>query len=192
MTSNGRRYGYRQSYSFPVWNGIFEHRSRIGEAIWVFLWCIDRITREKDGVGIVYGGAPVRIRQMVEDLDFSYHTIERHFKILESGRYVARKRTPCGYVIHVSKSLKFRTEKRLGGSSRNGKSLGEGSAMDGKGSCHGRQIRPAIDGRNKEDVAVDFSKDPASDGQNRSFRSKAKPEPKRDRWGTILADQGVA
>src|ERR1700691_5310766 len=137
MMSNGGRYGYRGSFSFPVWNGIFEHRARISEAIWVFLWCIDRITREKDGIGVVYGGAPVRIRQMAQDLDFSYHTIERHFEILQSGGYIARKRTPYGYVIYVSKSLKFRTKKRLEGSSKNGMSRGEGSAMDGKASCHG-------------------------------------------------------
>ena len=170
MMSNGRRYGYRQSYSFPVWNGIFEHRARIGEAIWVFLWCIDRITREKDGIGIVYGGAPIKIRQMAEDLDFSYRTIERHFEILESGRYVTRKRTPCGYVVHVSKSLKFGAKHRLEGSARDGKSQGEGPATDGKGSCQGWQIGSAMDGRNKEDIAVDYSKESASDGQNLSFK----------------------
>ena len=39
-----RKYGKNRSYPIPVWNGILEHCKKIGPAIWVFLWCLDRIT----------------------------------------------------------------------------------------------------------------------------------------------------
>ena len=68
MKPNGRKYGNRQSHPLPVWNGILDHRERLGGAIWEFLWCLDKITVEKEGVGIVLGGKPIKVEEIVADI----------------------------------------------------------------------------------------------------------------------------
>jgi hypothetical protein len=104
------------SYPVPIWNGIFEHYDRIGDAIWEFLWCIDKITREEDGVGIVLGGMPVKFERIADELKGSYkETVRLHFKLLETEKYIRLRRTPYGHVIEVLNSKKFDIWKRKGG-----------------------------------------------------------------------------
>lgn len=103
-----RRYRGKQSCPIPVWNGVFEHYDRIGEAIWEFLWCLDKITKEADGVGFVLGGSPVKLRAIVDALTGSNReTVRRHMDILEQENYIRRRRTPYGHVIEVLNSRKF-------------------------------------------------------------------------------------
>src|ERR1700730_14360348 len=104
------------SYPVPIWNGIFEHYGRIGDAIWEFLWCIDKITREEDGVGIVLGGMPVKFERIADELKGSHkETVRLHFKLLETEKYIRMRRTPYGHVIEVLNSKKFDIWKRKGG-----------------------------------------------------------------------------
>jgi hypothetical protein len=106
--STERRYRDRRSFPIPVWNGIFEHADRIGEAIWEFLWCIDAITREKNGEGAVFGGAPVKVERISSDLNGSdRESVRRHLKKLESKGYIRLRRTPYGHIIWVQNSKKF-------------------------------------------------------------------------------------
>jgi len=108
MTPHGRKYGEKDSHPNPFWNGIFEHYDRIGDALWEFLWCIDAITREKDGVGLVLGGAPVKVTRIVGDLRKSdRETVRRHLKHLVDEKYIRSRRTPYGQVIEVLNSKKF-------------------------------------------------------------------------------------
>jgi len=103
-----RRYGERDSHPIPLWNGVFEHYGRIGDAIWEFAWCIDKITEERQGVGIVLGGSPVKLRAIVDALKGSNkETVRRHLDGLEKENYIRRRRTPYGYVIEVLNSRKF-------------------------------------------------------------------------------------
>jgi hypothetical protein len=102
-----RLYRGIQSHAIPVWNGIFEHRKKIGEALWEFLWCLDRITSERDAIGLVFGGAPVKIERIIADLGGDKESIRRHLKKLESGKYIRTRRTPYGQVIEVLNSRKF-------------------------------------------------------------------------------------
>jgi len=112
MTANGRKYGDRPSHPIYVWNGVLEakHRKRIGEAIWEFLWCLDRITQERDGVGLVLGGKPVKCEDVAEGFGVSERTTRRHFDILEREGYIERTLTPYGYTIRVRNSRKFRVK----------------------------------------------------------------------------------
>ena len=106
--SSGRKYGDKDSHPIPLWNGIFEHYERIGDAFWEFAWCIDRVTEERDGVGIVLGGVPVKIAAIVADLKGSRReTVRRHMDDLENEKYIHRRRTPYGHVIQVLNSRKF-------------------------------------------------------------------------------------
>jgi hypothetical protein len=108
VTDHGRKYGERDSHPIPLWNGVFEHYSRIGDALWEFAWCIDRITEEREGVGLVLGGVPVKIPTIVADLKGSRReTVRRHLDDLESENYIRRRRTAYGHVIEVLNSRKF-------------------------------------------------------------------------------------
>jgi hypothetical protein len=113
VTDHGRKYGEQESRPIPLWNGVFEHYGRIGDAIWEFAWCIDKITEERDGVGLVLGGAPVKIGTIVRALKGSRReSVRRHMMELEAERYIRRRRTPYGSVIEVLNSLKFGIWKR--------------------------------------------------------------------------------
>lgn len=107
MASHGRKYGDKESRPLPVWNGILDHCERIGCAIWEFLWCIDKVTSESDGSGIVLGGAPVKIGRIARDLGLGEHSVRRHLSDLTYGEYIRRRRTPYGFVIEVLNSRKF-------------------------------------------------------------------------------------
>jgi hypothetical protein len=102
-----RRYRENQSRPIPVWNGVLEHCGRIDAAIWVFLWLLDAITEERDGVGIVRGAAPLKASRIAKDLCTDEWTVRKHLRDLERGRYIRRRRTPYGAVIEVSNSRKF-------------------------------------------------------------------------------------
>jgi hypothetical protein len=106
--THNRKNGDKESHPIPLWNGVFEHYGRIGDALWEFAWCIDRITEERDGVGIVLGGSPVKLLAIVKALKGSdKETVRRHLKKLVDGKYIRMHRTPYGQVIEVFNSKKF-------------------------------------------------------------------------------------
>jgi len=107
VTLHGRKYRASDSHPLPLWSGIMEHCGRIGSALWEFVWCLDKITEERDGTGIVLGGAPVKIRQIAADLDRGEHTVRRNLDRLEGENYISRTRTPYGFSIRVRNSQKF-------------------------------------------------------------------------------------
>ena len=105
---HSRRYGTKPSYPLPIWNGLLEHRKKIGPAIWEFLWLIDKITIEDaGGIGWVLGKAPVKAERVAKDLDEHPNTARTNLEALESCGYITRKRTPHGHVIGVRNSKKF-------------------------------------------------------------------------------------
>ncbi len=114
MTDHGRKFRDGRSHVLPLWSGILEHRKRLGVAIYEFIWCIDKITKEKpteDGEGsdgLVLGGAPVKIKDIAKDLEEDYRTARRNMDLLVSENYIARKRTPYGFSIRVHNSKKFK------------------------------------------------------------------------------------
>jgi hypothetical protein len=112
-----RRYGEKPSYPIYVWNGLLErkHRANIGPAIWEFLWCIDRITKEEDGKGFVLRRAPVNSKEIARDFGVNEKTVRSHFDRLEEKKYIERKLTPRGYSIVVLNSDKFGGFKRIRG-----------------------------------------------------------------------------
>ncbi len=104
---NGRRFGAKQSYPFPVWSGLLEHRDRIRSAIWTFLWLLDKITTEKDGVGVLNYGKPVRVENIATDLACDESTIRIHLGVLVKGGYIKLRPARYGRVIEVCNSSKF-------------------------------------------------------------------------------------
>jgi hypothetical protein len=150
-----RRYRDSVSRPIPVWNGVLDHRKRIGPALWVFLWLLDVITGEKDGVGLVLGGAPVKASKIAKGLAFDKWTVLQHLQMLEVGRYIKRRRTPYGFVIEVLNSRKFgiwRQHKRSGENPQSGKREIGGFSDSDRGKTHDPSLENP---RNKEDAAVD-------------------------------------
>jgi hypothetical protein len=108
VTPAPRSYRGKQSRVFPVWNGILEHRERIGDAIWEFLWCLDGITEETpDDIGKVQGGAPIKAEQIAAVLKRNPEATRKHLRTLRDEKYIRTRRTPYGLVIDVLHSKKF-------------------------------------------------------------------------------------
>ncbi len=104
---HGRKYGKGDSYPLPVWNGVLDHYSRIGPAIWEFLWLVDKITFEDaDGIGWCLGRTPIKSKTIAKDLGKSPDAVKENLRRLDK-RYIVRIRTPYGEIIGVRKSCKF-------------------------------------------------------------------------------------
>jgi hypothetical protein len=151
---HNRKYGEKTSCPIPVWNGLLEHRKRIGDALWEFLWCLDKVTQERNGIGSVFGGVPVKLLRIAGDLQSGEHSVRRHLDQLEAGGYIRRRRTPYGFVIEVLNSWKFEVWHSRE-NVKNGRSLPPKERQK-------RPVRPSNmadltvkNGRNKEDAAVD-------------------------------------
>jgi len=95
-----------QSFPFYVWSGLLapEHRKRMGSAIWVYLWCLRRTTREKDGLGLVLGGSRIKQSRIARELGVTERTIGTDLARLRKHGYLQIRRIPYGLVITVFKS----------------------------------------------------------------------------------------
>ena len=107
--THGRRYGERPVHPIYLSNGILEpkHVKNIGPAIFVFLWLIDRTTRQVDGAGIVLGGKPVKAFEVGESLGICQKTFLRSLDRLVRHGYVERTLAPNGYIVRVLKDYKY-------------------------------------------------------------------------------------
>ena len=137
-----------------------EHCGKIGSALWEFVWCLDKITEETDGIGVVLGGAPVKIKQIANDLARGEHTVRRNLDRLEDGNYINRTRTPYGFTIRVRNSYKFQIWSRRENVT-NGRSLALESVQK-RPVCPSNLADLTVkNGRNKEDAVVDATVDAA-------------------------------
>ena len=105
------------TFAIPISSGIFAHCQKIGIAIWVFIWMIDRTTKEvstEDGraEGLVYGGKAIRAREIVQDLGMATRTVHAHIEHLIAAGYLRRidhgKGLPSGYTVVRSKKWKHK------------------------------------------------------------------------------------
>lgn len=89
----------------------------MGSAIWVFLWLIDKSTKEfkenGETVGIVLGGQPLKNADIASELGRSVSKIERDISTLKKHGYIITKRTPYGNIFKVRNSKKFHKNRTL-------------------------------------------------------------------------------
>ena len=170
IRGNGRKFGEKQSYPFPVWNGLFEHRKRLKSAIWEFLWCLDAITNEKDGVGLVHGGAPVKIERIAADLKVDEKTVRLNLQKLAREGYLKLRRTAYGYVVHVLNSFKFGIWSREKPMDKNARSL-----------THGKSNRKAREGAKTPDLSRTRMPDLIRHSSD-SAVEEASPHPLGEEW----------
>ena len=82
--------------------------ARMGMAVWLYLWCVDRSTREEDGVGWIFGGKAINYEQIASDLGQPIRTLRRWMKKLKDGDYITvEHRQHSCMKIGVQKSVKF-------------------------------------------------------------------------------------
>jgi hypothetical protein len=120
---------------------------------------LDKITEERDGIGIVLGGAPVKIRRIATDLARGEHTVRRNLDRLQEENYISRTRTPYGFTVRVRNSHKFQIWSRKENVT-NGHSLDRDRPKVTDRSAKSDREN-VIFGRNKEDAAVDATVDAA-------------------------------
>jgi hypothetical protein len=95
-------------------NNLSEYASFLGTAIWFYLWCVARTTKEIEykndptRYGCVLGSMPICSENLREDFaDFSRWTFDGWRKKCVKANLIRAKRTPNGYIIEVIKSVKF-------------------------------------------------------------------------------------
>lgn len=107
------------SYPFPIYSGLLEpeHYNKIGSAIWLFLWCISSITKEKEdeeGVtwGIVLGNKPIKLSEIAARYKVNGKTVSRWLDTLEQHEYIRVTRAARGLILSVRNSKKW-TDKNV-------------------------------------------------------------------------------
>jgi hypothetical protein len=102
----------RQTYPIPVSNDIFAEYRRLGDAIWLYLFYIDRTTEERedtDGtfVGRVFGGVPRPDADAARALGVCDRTIRNWRERLECEGFIRTKQTGHGSIVEVVNSKKW-------------------------------------------------------------------------------------
>lgn len=98
-----------KSYPIKIWSGLLldGHTQKIENALWEFIWLINKVTKEKDGIGYVLGGTPVKVSDIATDLKRKYQSIYRHLQQLKKNGYIDMKKAPYGLIITINNSKKF-------------------------------------------------------------------------------------
>lgn len=100
------------SYPFPIYSGILEpdHYKNIGNAIWLFLWCISSTTKEIEEEetvwGVVLGGKPMKLSEIAGYFGVNDKTVSRWMDALEQHQYINVTRAPRGLILKVRNSKK--------------------------------------------------------------------------------------
>lgn len=94
------------NYSLPVSSGILAHCKELGDAVWTFLWMLDRTTQIRtcqDGQleGLVADGKQMKVEQIAKDLDLSPTVVRRHIRVLQKAGLVRKmgSRAPSGFAL---------------------------------------------------------------------------------------------
>lgn len=97
------------SYPIKIWSGLLSdgHTQKIENALWEFIWLVNKVTKEENGIGYVLGGKPIKVEDIKNDLGRSYQTVYRHLQQLKKNGYINIKKAPYGLIITVNNSKKF-------------------------------------------------------------------------------------
>lgn len=106
----------QQHFQFPVSNEIFGEYRRLGDALWLYLFYIDRTTKEyyEDGttIGRVFGGVPRPDSDAASALGVCHKTINRWRARLELEGFIRAAQTGRGSIIEVVNSKKWSWKKK--------------------------------------------------------------------------------
>jgi hypothetical protein len=125
------------------------HCPKIREAVWLFLYLLDKQTREtdKNGNGKVLHGVPIRDKDIEGALGQSRFTIVRWRRTLRQGGYIAALRTPYGFVYSIAKPKKWQER-----CDKNATSLTASDVQNRGERCAESGVEMCDSATNKEDV----------------------------------------
>ncbi len=101
-------------YTFPVASGLLtpSHVAKIGDAIWCFLWCVDRTTsevwRKGECRGRVFGGYVTPTGRISAELGLTEQRVKGQLEQLASEKYLYLIPRDDGYIIEVRHSIKWK------------------------------------------------------------------------------------
>ena len=99
-----------KGFYISIKNDLLEpkHCEAMGEAIWLYMWLIDKVTSvNENGIGKVNKGHPVTFEMVVVDLGMSESTYRRWTNRLRDAGYLQTLRTPYGLVFTITKAKKI-------------------------------------------------------------------------------------
>lgn len=113
----------RKSFDIGVKNSLIDpkHYRAMGDAIWLYLWGIDRVTRERldsktgEHVGVILGNVPQRDEDIAAAIGCSSKTIRRWRSCCVKYGYLGVRRTPCGISMWVRRSKKWTKSQKESG-----------------------------------------------------------------------------
>ncbi len=129
----------KRDFNVGLRNGLLapkHYLSMRGDALWLYMFLLDRQTRgiDKHGLGKVAGGAPISDGDVAGAFGCSEKTVSRWRRKLQRGGYITTRRTSFGYVYSISKPKKWpggdRTETAYHGSCANGGVIGQNRPAD--------------------------------------------------------------
>jgi DNA-binding transcriptional ArsR family regulator len=147
----------KNSYPIKIWSGLLSdgHTKKIENALWEFIWLINKVTKEEKGIGYVLKGRPIKVEEIAKDLDRNYRSVLRHLKKLEKEGYIDLKRCPYGFVITIKNSKKFSNRYDNNVQSGHDKTI-QSDSGESVQKCHGdmtkmsRRVYKNV--QNKEDI----------------------------------------
>ncbi len=126
------------SYPIKIWSGLLSngHTQKIENALWEFIWLINKVTKEENGIGYVLKGKPIKVNDIAKDLKRDYRSVLRHIKKLEKQGYINLKRCPYGFVFTINNSKKFTNGYDKNVQSRHDKNI-QSDKVESVQKCHG-------------------------------------------------------
>lgn len=104
-----------QGFYIQVHNKLLEtkHYLAMRESVWLFMWCLDRITIiDEKGIGWVLGKKPIKFEDVKENIEVSKRNYNRWIVRLRKGSYILTIRTPYGLIIGINKAKKTFKKKK--------------------------------------------------------------------------------
>jgi hypothetical protein len=99
------------NFNVGLTNALLEpkHYRAMGDALWLYTYLLDRQTRrlDRDGLGQVAGGLPIRDSDISGTIGSSRRTVIRWRGILLGHDYITARRTPYGHVYAIAKPKKW-------------------------------------------------------------------------------------
>jgi hypothetical protein len=173
--SRGEEGANGKTFRIPISTGILSHYDAIRDSFWLFVWYVDKTTKEENGAGLILGGMPIPDSRPAADIGVPVKTIRRWRKRLADGDYIRAIRTPYGHCITLLKSKKWNwgpalvdAKAELGDRDLPKREIStpKESARSGHSDLPNRAervpvsgIESARNGKYKEDKAVDFAVD---------------------------------
>lgn len=98
-----------KGFYIEITNNLLEskHYKNMGEAIWLYMWFLDRMTSvSESGIGKVLNGSVITHAIVTQDLPMSRSTYTRYVSRLKQSGYIKVSQTQTGLIVSITKAKK--------------------------------------------------------------------------------------